>query len=176
VRLINQDLDWDFFLLELTCSVESVYRDPNKASPSSARLATFARVGKASGLGYGKDQITIPIAAVRNKSGVAFAVAHALLATPSSVTMDLHLGMESLQDFPLPPGMDLRSIVALVDELLAPTSLGHWDAPGIKIGALCHEIEDPRELPKGRALIGLGNLQHMVYYRVAIRIVRLPVY
>ena len=148
MRLINQDIGMDFFLLELLLDVERVIGLPE--NPDSAET----------------EQNRIPIAAVRDKKGAAFATAQYLL----EVYPEIDFKLVALNDadnvlYPIPEGHDMKSIVKIVEEAITNTTT--FSQFPYHLGSLDLALEaqgDP------------SYSWSTVYYTVSIQLTRLPMY
>ncbi len=148
MRLINQDIGMDFFLLELLLDVERVIGPPE--NPDSAET----------------EQNRIPIAAVRDKKGAAFATAQYLL----EVYPEIDFKLVALNDadnvlYPIPEGHDMKSIVKIVEEAI--TNITTFSQFPYHLGSLDLALEaqgDP------------SYSWSTVYYTVSIQLTRLPMY
>ena len=146
MRLINQEIGTDFFLLEIALTVEQVVGDPD--NPDSADL----------------NEAMIPIGAVRDKAGAAFATAQYLLEEIHLGTIDFkiaYLNNSEPRLFPIPPGQTTRSIVKIVEDGLS----GIFDTWPIntQFPLLDHMEQD-------------DDTEEQCFFSVGIRITRLPMY
>ena len=117
------------------------------------------------------EQNRIPIAAVRDKKGAAFATAQYLLEVYPEIDfklVDLNAADNVL--YPIPAGHDMKSIVKIVEEAITNTttfSPFHTHSLSLHLDSLDHILEvegDP------------SYSWSTVYYTVSIQLTRLPMY
>ncbi len=153
MRLINQDIGMDFFLLEMILDVERVIGSPE--NPDSAET----------------EENRIPIAAVRDKKGAAFATAQYLL----EVYPEIDFKLVALNDadnvlYPIPEGHDMKSIVKIVEDAITNTTTVatfHGHSLALHLDSLDLALEAQGDPPHSWST---------VYYTVSIQLTRLPMY
>jgi hypothetical protein len=151
MRLINQNIGIDFFLLEIALTVEHIWGDPD--NPDSA----------------GRETTMIPIAAVRNKAGAAFATAQYLLESHPEIDFKMAWLNNSDQIyFPIPPGQTTRSIVKIVEDGLRDYFVFGPEHHVGRSGRVMFPLLDHMEQD--------DDPEEQCFFSVGIRITRLPMY